>query len=207
MAAKTMGARAVIPTLTPLALALALGCVRGPGEPTKGADFDPLRPTSGPMEGVANYAKVSEALHRGAQPTELGYDQLRRRGIRTIVSLRVLALDRRRLPGHGFRYHHISVKHLHPELEDVLAFLAIVTQTENQPVFVHCRKGVDRTGMMVAAYRMVVQGWPREEALAEMKRMGFNEIDEPIEDFVERLDVADVRRRLARTPPRIEVIP
>jgi len=203
-----MDARAVILTLASLALALAVGCVRGPGERTTAAHRDPLRPTSDQMAGVANYAKVSEALHRGAQPTELGYDELKRKGIRTIISLRVLALDRRHLPGHGFRYDHISVKHFHPELEDVLAFLAIVTDTKNQPVFVHCREGVDRTAMMVAAYRMVVQDWPRDKALAEMKRMGFNEINERIEAFVERLEVADVRRQLARTrPPRIEVIP
>lgn len=175
------------------ALASLAGCTRG----------DPA-----PIGGIANFSRVSETLYRGAQPTPEGYAELKKRGVRTIISLRVFAFDRKRLAGHGFRFHHLSVKHVHPEMEDVLDFLAVVSAPENQPVFVHCRMGEDRAGMMVAAYRMVVQGWTRERALADMKQMGFNEINEPIEDFVERLDVADVKRQLASLrPPRVEVIP
>jgi protein tyrosine phosphatase (PTP) superfamily phosphohydrolase (DUF442 family) len=165
------------------------------------------RPGAEAVEGVPNYAKVSDALHRGGQPTKRGFAELSRRGIRAVVSLRVFNIYRKRLAGHGFRHYHISFKHIHPEDEDVLAFLAIVSDPRNQPVFVHCREGVDRTGMMVAVYRMVVQGWSKERALAEMKDMGFNEINEPIEDYIEDLDVIEVKCRLPQAvPPRAEVI-
>jgi len=96
----------------------------------------------------------------------------------------------------GLRDLHVSFKHVHPEDEDVLAFLRIVTDPANQPVFVHCREGEDRTGMMVAVYRMVVQDWPKDKAMAEMKRMGFNEIWEPIEDYLEDFDPAKMKRQL-----------
>ena len=174
------------------AAVLAAGCLGG----------------SGVSPELPNFAKVSDSLYRGGRPTSIGYARLKDLGIRTIVSLRVLPRGRDRMAGLGFQYHHISFKHVHPEMEDLLEFLAIVTDQRNRPVFVHCRGGVDRTGMMVAAYRMVVQDWPKQQALDEMKRMGFNEINEPIEDFVEDLNVADVRHRLAETPPvRLEVIP
>jgi len=200
-----MDTRLNILRLAVLASVAGAGCNGGPGI-DGGPDASPS--ASGQMTGVPNYAVVSKVLCRGAQPTSLGYAELARAGVKTIVSLRVLLTRRKQLAGHGFRYHHISVKHVHPEEEDVVAFLAIVTNPDNQPVFVHCREGVDRTGMMVAAYRMVVQGWPMEKALAEMKRMGFHEINEPIEDYIEDLDVAAIKRRLARTPPpRIDVIP
>ena len=52
---------------------------------------------------------------------------------------------------------------------EVLAFLRTVIKPENAPVFVHCRNGSDRTGTMVAAYRVVVQGWSKEAAIREMR--------------------------------------
>jgi len=79
---------------------------------------------------------------------------------------------------------------------DELAFLRIVTDPAGQPVFVHCREGEDRTGMMVAVYRMVVQDWPKGKAMAEMKRMGFNEVWEPLEDYLEDFDPAKMKRQL-----------
>jgi tyrosine-protein phosphatase SIW14 len=178
------------------AAALAAGC--------RGAQDGPSHLSAE----IPNFAKVSDTLYRGGKPTARGCGELKKMGVRTIVSLRVLPRGRGRMAGHGFKYNHISFKHVHPELEDVLEFLAIATDQTNHPVFVHCRKGADRTGMMVAAYRMVVQDWPREKAIEEMKRMGFHEINEPIEDFIEDMDVADVRRRLAETAhPKLEVIP
>lgn len=129
-------------------------------------------------------------------------------GVKTVVCLRMLDRDRPHLAGLGLRYLHISFKHWHPEDEDVVAFLKVVDTPENQPVFVHCSKGVDRTGMMVALYRILVQGWPKPKALEEMERMGFHQIWEPIEDYVEHLNVADLKRKLrdARAP-EVEPVP
>lgn len=46
----------------------------------------------------------------------------------------------------------------------------------NQPVFVHCRHGQDRTGIVVAAYRMKVDKWSLPDAETEMQAFGFNDI-------------------------------
>jgi protein tyrosine/serine phosphatase len=51
--------------------------------------------------------------------------------------------------------------------------LAIVTDPARQPVFVHCRRGSDRTGTAVAVYRICVEGWSREAAIDEMVNGGF----------------------------------
>ncbi|MBN1550146.1 tyrosine-protein phosphatase [bacterium] len=146
--------------------------------------------------GVPLFAKVSDSLYRGAQPTEKGFVELKKMGIRTIVTLRVFDTDKNSLPDMNFRQFHISCKTLHPEEEDVIEFLRIVTDPANQPVFVHCREGIDRTGMMVAMYRMVIQDWPREKALAEMKAFGFHEIWNPLEDYIEKVDVAQLKSKL-----------
>ena len=159
------------------------------------------------LDGVPAFAQVSEHLYRGGQPLAAGFAELKGMGVKTVVSLRVLGSDRHRLSGTGLRYLQLRVNPLHPEEEDVVAFLQVACDPRNQPVFVHCRQGVDRTGMMVAAYRMVVEGWPREKAMAEMRSMGFNGGWDLMEDYLDRLDVRKIRARLASTrPPRVEII-
>ena len=148
-------------------------------------------------EGVPLFVKVSEGLYRGGQPSEHGFAELRKIGIRTVVSLRAFNPDRKLLAGMGFRQFHISCKTIHPEEEDVMEFLQIVTDPLNQPVFVHCRDGTDRTGMMVAVYRMVVQNWSRQEALEEMKALGFNKIWGSLENYIKELNTKKIKTKLA----------
>ena len=125
--------------------------------------------------GILNFAKVSDALYRGGQPDAQGFARLKTMGIRTVVSLRTFNVDRPLLKGLGLEYYHISFKAGHPEDEDVVQFLRIVTAPAHEPVFIHCKWGCDRTGMMVAAYRVVIEGWSPARALDEMRRMGFND--------------------------------
>ena len=133
---------------------------------------------------------------------------MKRMGIKTVVCLRILDRDSRLLSGLGLRYRHISVKHWHPEREDVLEFLRIATEPRNQPVLVHCREGVDRTGMMVAAYRMAVQDWPKGRAMAELEEQGFHGANFPIKNFLDDLDVVALKRALSEGASlQAEVVP
>jgi protein tyrosine/serine phosphatase len=96
-------------------------------------------------------------------------------GVRSVINLRAAHSDRAqmRAAGVGLRYHHVSFKPWHPEDEDVIEFLRILADPANLPAFVHCQHGADRTGTMVAIYRIVAEGWTVEEALAEMTGGGF----------------------------------
>ena len=135
-------------------------------------------------------------------------EELRRLGVRTVVNLRAAHGDRDELGGLGLRYAHISAKPWHPEDEDLVAFLQVATDPANQPVFVHCQHGADRTGSAVDVYRMVAEGWSLEDALAEMRSFGFHEVWEPIEDYLEDVDVASLRRQMGeRPPPEVETVP
>lgn len=123
--------------------------------------------------GLPNLYRVDEGLYRGAQPSAEGMRSLERMGVRTVINLRAFHSDRDELRGTRLGYEHIRFHPWHPEDEDVEAFLRIVTDPARRPVFVHCAHGADRTGMMVAIYRMVVQGWSADEAIAEMTGGGF----------------------------------
>lgn len=67
----------------------------------------------------------------------------------------------------GIRFEHIPVGR-GPATQDVRRFLRIVSDPQRQPVLVHCRHGIHRTGMMVAAYQRTVLGFSVAEAKAAM---------------------------------------
>lgn len=113
-------------------------------------------------------------LYRGAKPQNIGYTSLVEMGVKTVVDLQIFSVFGRFYAKRAkLGYKHISGKPWHPEDEDVAAFLAIVTNPAKQPVFAHCREGADRTGMMCAIYRIVVQGWNKTDAVEEMVNGGF----------------------------------
>jgi len=149
------------------------------------------------LPGVPNLHKVSQDLYRGAQPTADGLRQLEKLGIRTVVNLRFIFSDRDKIKGAGLDYEHINTTTLSTETKDVVRFLKIVTDKDRVPVFVHCHRGVERTGVMCAAYRIVVQDWTKEEAIEEMTEGGFTSrpIKKNLLRYIRKMDVEDTRDR------------
>ena len=148
------------------------------------------------LVGLPNFAQVSEGLYRGAQPTAAGFTELKKMGIKTVVNLRAMHSDRDKLRGTGLQYAAIPCDAWHPEEEDVAAFLKVVIDPANRPVFVHCQHGADRTGMMTAAYRMVEEGWTAEDAMAELPRFGFHPVFKDIQKYLKGFDVERVRKEV-----------
>jgi len=149
------------------------------------------------LPGVRNFYRVTTNLYRGAQPTTEGMAQLKAMGIRTVVNLRAFHSDKDELAGSDLKGERLATKPWHGEIEDVIRFLRIVTDTNNLPVFVHCQRGADRTGVMCAMYRIAVCGWSKDDAIHEMTQGGFGFYAgwKNLIRFVERADIADIKRR------------
>jgi protein tyrosine/serine phosphatase len=149
------------------------------------------------VKGVPNLHKVSDTLYRSAQPSAEGMANLKAIGIETIVNLRSFHSDRDKIGKSGLAYEHIYIKAWHPEEEDAVRFLQIVTNPKRTPVLVHCKHGADRTGIMCALYRVAVQGWKKEEALREMTQggFGFHEIWEDLPSWFENLDIEAIKKK------------
>lgn len=148
--------------------------------------------------GLPNLYRVSPTLYRGAQPTAEGIRELERMGVRTLLSLRTFHDDPDVLDaGDSLVRESIRAKPWHAEKEDVARFLKIVTDPKKQPVFVHCQQGSDRTGMMCAVYRVVVDGWSKDEAIREMTSddFGFHEAWHNLVRFVREFDAALLQRK------------
>lgn len=130
-----------------------------------------------PPAPCANFAQVSPGLYRGAEPDERCLEHLASMGIKMVVNLRDEPDDsdrvRQGVIAAGMRYVSMPMSGFgRPPVSDVERILATLRATENQPVFVHGRHGSDRTGTIVAAFRMAQEGWAAERALQEAKQFG-----------------------------------
>jgi len=139
---------------------------------------------------LPNLFKIDDGFYRGAQPRNDGIQRLQEMGIRTVVSFRTSHSDRKESERSGLDYVRLPVQPWDVDEEEVIEFLSVAADPERRPVFVHCYHGADRTGMMTAVYRVVVQGWSKDEAIDEMKNggFGFHESFKNMVDYVEDLD-------------------
>jgi tyrosine-protein phosphatase SIW14 len=135
------------------------------------------------VAGVPNFGQVTPALFRGAQPSEVGFESLAKMGVEVIVDLRQGAeaeREQKQVAALGMRFVGIPWRCTEPRDVDFAKFLALLEDNPRKKIFVHCRAGVDRTGMMIASYRMAEQGWTAAEALGEMKAFGFSSFHEQV---------------------------
>ena len=147
-------------------------------------------------EDLPNLYRVSPDLLRGAQPTDAGFAELKRLGVRTVINLRAGRHEAGVSERNGLRYGEIPMRAWSFDESDVLRFLEVAGSADAAPAFVHCRRGADRTGMLVAVYRVVVEGWTKEQALDEMIHgpYGYNPRWKKLVRFVEEMDADRMRR-------------
>jgi protein tyrosine phosphatase (PTP) superfamily phosphohydrolase (DUF442 family) len=127
------------------------------------------------LPGLENAAKVSENLYRGAAPNRQGLASLKTLGIKTIVDFRETDDYREEAQSLGFKYFKLPFGQTHPPSAEMIEkFFSIITAPDNTPVFVHCREGQDRTGAMIALYRIRYDGWKNDAAYNEALYFGFH---------------------------------
>src|SRR5262249_35228207 len=126
---------------------------------------------------LPNFHQVNGNLYRGAQPQHGGLKKLSELGIKTVINLRGVSEETRseqaEAEASGLRYFNIPMSGLgRPTDDQVERALAVIDARENWPVFVHCQRGSDRTGVIIAVYRILRDQWTEEQAIAEAKQFG-----------------------------------
>jgi len=137
---------------------------------------------------IDDFAEVADGVYRGAQPDADGLRALRGMGVRTIVDFRAKH-DDADAAALGFDVVNIPMSSFpsiaDPTDDEIRTFLGVVTDPARRPVFFHCAAGKDRTGTMCALYRIEVEGWTPERAVAEMRQFGYHGNVYPgLEEFV-----------------------
>jgi protein tyrosine/serine phosphatase len=138
---------------------------------------------------LPNFHQVNKNLYRGAQPLNGGMKRLAALGVKTIINLRSESEGTRMEEGEaraaGLRYFNVPMPDLsRPTDEQVERVLALINDSQNWPVFVHCNHGKDRTGTIIACYRISHDGWTSEKAKAEAKRYGMSWVQFGMKDYI-----------------------
>ncbi len=128
------------------------------------------------VHGISNFGAVTPKLFRGAQPTREGFESLAKMGVDIVVDTRG---HREKSEGKeveklGMKYVAIPWHCPFPHDEAMAEFLKVVKENPSKKIFVHCRLGDDRTGMMISAYRMADEDWSAADAMLEMEHFGFS---------------------------------
>lgn len=139
---------------------------------------------------LPRFQQVGEKLFRGGQPLDGGISKLHDLSINTVINLRG-ASDRTRaeekeVRALGLNYFNVPLPNwARPQHTRVERILELVNAPENGRVFIHCKEGVDRTGMIVAIYRMKHDGWSADQALAEAQSSGMRRTQFWMRDYTE----------------------
>ena len=126
---------------------------------------------------LPNFYRVDANLYRGGQPTETGVKQLAGK-VKTIVYLRG-ADGKAKTEEAWAKAARIDFKNFplnnwfEPKNSQVKAILTFIEDPKNQPVIVHCQRGADRTGTIVAVYRISHDNWTAKQAIDEAKKFDF----------------------------------
>jgi len=126
------------------------------------------------IRGIDNFAQVNGFLFRGAQPSDSSYAELKHLGVNVIVDFRdekdEIAREKKQVEAAGMQFVSLPWSgRSEPTHDEVLTFLNLVHNPQGKKIFVHCRQGRDRTGTMVALYRLTFDNWSVDNALSEMK--------------------------------------
>lgn len=141
--------------------------------------------------GVENFHQVDAHLYRGAQPTDQGFKSLAKIGIRTVVDLRggreLGGNEQKIVEAAGMHYVHVPFAGLAaPSDQQIATVFNVLNDPSAWPVFVHCRRGADRTGTVIACYRISHDRWDNNKALEEARLHGMSRIEHAMKEYILR---------------------
>ena len=140
------------------------------------------------QQGIANFGMVAENVYRGAQPDKAGVQNLKKLGVKLIINLR--------MPGEswqqeetaardcGILFTNVPFKGLGRPTDQQIRTVLGMIQASTAPVFVHCAHGCDRTGTVIACYRIQHDGWSTDAALVEARHYGMSKLERGMRRYV-----------------------
>jgi protein tyrosine phosphatase (PTP) superfamily phosphohydrolase (DUF442 family) len=136
----------------------------------------PASPAQVVVPGIPNFVQVNDHVFRGAQPLSQAWQPLAKLGVKIVVDLRrpdehSTDAEAREVAAAGMKYINFPMKGVvAPSDEQVSKILALLDSPDR--VFIHCKRGADRTGAVIACYRIAHDQWHAKKALDEAKSLG-----------------------------------
>jgi tyrosine-protein phosphatase SIW14 len=149
---------------------------------------DPGAAAQSPVNGLHKLYRVNEHIYRSAQPTREGLQALPALGIKTVIDLRGASErsgEAQLLEAIGIKYINIPMPPLGaPSIESVKQALALLIDQSAWPILVHCQRGSDRTGTVIACFRISQDGWSNQRALEEARQFGLLSLQKAKKNFI-----------------------
>ena len=141
--------------------------------------------SAGPIT-VRNFHTVDDRVLRGGQPTEKEFEELSKLSVKTVIDLRA-GVDRSEktiVEKLGIRYIHEPMSAIAEPSSQQISKILQLLETEPGPVYVHCLRGKDRTGTVIACYRIAHDKWGNQKALDEARSFGMSRLEWRMQQFI-----------------------
>ncbi|HLK51137.1 MAG TPA: hypothetical protein VKT49_23505 [Bryobacteraceae bacterium] len=142
---------------------------------------------------ITHLHRVNDHIYIGKQPHPPQYSELAQMGIKTVLDLRGGRFhkprERKQVEAAGMRYISMRLSGIFPpEDQQVAGVLSVLNDPERWPVFMHCWRGDDRVGLVIACYRMTHDHWSNRQALAEARSDGLNRLEILLQRYIRHFD-------------------
>jgi protein tyrosine/serine phosphatase len=143
--------------------------------------------TRGFPESIVNFDKVNTCLYRGGQPNNLGVQHLKELGVKTVINLRmpddVLKEEELECRINSIIYTNVPLKGFSAPTDDQVNHILNIIEKLPNPIFIHCQHGCDRTGTIIACYR-IKYGYNNKQALKEAEQYGLSEFEIGMRNYI-----------------------
>jgi protein tyrosine phosphatase (PTP) superfamily phosphohydrolase (DUF442 family) len=145
---------------------------------------------------LRNFYRIDDKVFRSAQPNKKGFQELQKVGIRNILNLRSHHSDDEGKDA-GLNLYRVKMEAGDVSTGQVVEALRFIRNADG-PVLIHCWHGSDRTGLISALYRIVFQGWSKDDAIDELIHggYGYHSLYKNITEFITQADIEEIRKQV-----------
>ena len=146
---------------------------------------------------LMNFYRLNQDVFRSRQPNRAAFEALEKMGIQSVLNLRTSFADKKLIKGLSFHYYQVPMSPDRITTEQLVEALKVLKDAP-KPILVHCVHGADRTGAVIAMYRIIFEGWTKQEALDEMIKGGyrFHDVYLNIPRLIREVEIDSIRKEL-----------
>ena len=144
---------------------------------------------------VENFYKVDNGIYRSGQPSSEAFKEMEQMGMKEVLNLRNYHSDKDEAEGTNLKLNRVAMSASNSDWDELVEAVRIIKNRKG-PIVIHCWHGSDRTGLVVALYRLVFQNWTKEDALDELEHggYGYHTIYGNIKTFIRNVNVEEFKK-------------
>jgi tyrosine-protein phosphatase SIW14 len=153
--------------------------------------------TSLATDHLHNFYKLNDSLYRSAQPSAKALQEAKVLGIKSVLNLRDDASDSVKAINTGLLLFAVPITTKDATKQDIIEALQILIKAP-KPLLIHCKHGADRTGIITAMYRIVMEDISKETAIKEMTDgpFGFHHQYTNLIQLIREMDIAAIKKEI-----------